>query len=63
MATKPVKTAPQAKEEYPMRTVASLNMSVGNFSRRAQPEAESEGVTTRGNGAATKGTKARGPMA
>ena len=37
----------------------SRSVSIGNKSRAPK----SEGVVTRGNGAATKGTKARGPMA
>jgi len=37
----------------------SMDVSVGN----KQEKPESEGVTIRGCGAATKGTKARGPMA
>jgi len=34
-------------------------VSIGNRVERVK----TEGITTRGNGAATKGTKARGPMA
>jgi len=40
-----------------------VNMSVGNITRDAYPEPKSTGIVTRGNGAATKGLKARGPMA
>jgi hypothetical protein len=40
-------------------TVA-MNVSIGD---RGANRTEKEGVVTRGNGAATKGTKARGPMA
>jgi hypothetical protein len=40
-------------------TVA-MTVSIGD---RGANRAEKEGVVTRGNGAATKGTKARGPMA
>lgn len=40
-------------------TVA-MNVSIGD---RGANRIEKEGVVTRGNGAATKGTKARGPMA
>ena len=40
-------------------TVA-MTVSVGD---RGANRVENAGITTRGNGAATKGTKARGPMA
>jgi hypothetical protein len=42
---------------------SSVNMSVGNINRRSFPEAKTTGIVTRGNGAATKGRIARGPMA
>jgi len=38
----------------------AMTVSIGN---RGANRVEKEGITTRGNGAATKGTKARGPMA
>jgi len=41
----------------------TVNMSVGNISRYPAPAAKTTGIVTRGNGAATKGTIARGPMA
>lgn len=42
----------------------SVNMSVGNVSRFGyNPEPKTSGIEIRGCGAATKGTKARGPMA
>ena len=48
----------------PDRSDAStVNMSVGNINRRPFPEAKTTGIVTRGNGAATKGRIARGPMA
>jgi hypothetical protein len=40
-----------------------VNMSVGNISRNDFSAAKTDGVEIRGCGAATKGTKARGPMA
>ena len=41
-----------------------INMSVGSINRDGyNPEAKSDGIEIRGCGAATKGTKARGPMA
>jgi len=41
----------------------TVNMSVGNINRRAQPAAKTSGIKIRGTGAATKGLIARGPMA
>ena len=41
----------------------TVNMSVGNINRRAQPEAKTTGIKMRGAGAATKGFMSRGPMA
>ena len=40
-----------------------VNMSVGNISRREANPTKTSGIKTRGTGAATKGTMARGPMA
>ena len=44
-------------------TANDVNMSVGNISRDPYKEPKTSGVKTRGNGCATKGTIARGPMA
>jgi hypothetical protein len=41
----------------------TVNMSVGNVNRRAQPAAKTSGIKMRGAGAATKGLMSRGPMA
>jgi hypothetical protein len=38
-------------------------MTVGNINRNAAPGPKTSGIEIRGCGAATKGTKARGPMA
>ena len=40
-----------------------VNMSVGNIVRNDYAPAKTDGIVIRGCGAATKGTKARGPMA
>ena len=40
-----------------------VNMSVGNIVRNDYAPAKTDGIEIRGCGAATKGTKARGPMA
>ena len=44
-------------------TTNDLRMSVGSISNRASDAPKTSGIKTRGNGAATKGTMARGPMA
>ena len=42
----------------------TVNMSIGNISKAAGNETvKTSGIVTRGNGAATKGITARGPMA
>jgi hypothetical protein len=42
----------------------TLDMSIGNISKSAGNETtKTSGIVTRGNGCATKGTMARGPMA
>jgi hypothetical protein len=40
-----------------------LNVSVGNNRSNAYKPTKTTGIVTRGNGAATKGITARGPMA
>ena len=42
---------------------STVNMSVGNINRRAQPATKTSGIKMRGTGAATKGVMSRGPMA
>ena len=44
-------------------TANDVNMSVGNISRDPYKAPKTSGVVTRGNGCATKGIIARGPMA
>jgi hypothetical protein len=42
----------------------TVNMSVGNINRDGyNPDVKTTGIKTRGNGCATKGVMARGPMA
>ena len=42
----------------------TVNMSVGNVNRNGyNPDVKTTGIKTRGNGCATKGVMARGPMA
>jgi len=42
---------------------STVNMSVGNISRRPAPAAKTTGIKMRGAGAAIKGFMSRGPMA
>jgi hypothetical protein len=43
--------------------VEDLAMSVGSFRSKPYSEVKTTGIKTRGNGCATKGVMARGPMA
>ena len=56
---KPVAT-PKIVEK---QMLAELRPSVGNISKGEYPGPKTSGIRTRGNGAATKGVTARGPMA
>lgn len=44
-------------------TLEDLCVSVGNLTSKARPGPKTSGIQIRGVGAATKGTKSRGPMA
>ena len=58
------KNTKQAVLEQPKTAgLEKLNISVGNLSKKSGQEAKTSGIKTRGNGAATKGVTARGPMA
>lgn len=50
-------------QESSVEYTNKMNMSVGNIITKRYPETKTSGIKTRGNGAATKGTMARGPMA
>ena len=43
--------------------VDQVKMSVGGYSKAQNDTVKTDGIKIRGTGAATKGTKARGPMA
>lgn len=61
MATKKVETD---EAEYEGMTAENIDASIGNISRKGKKEpVETKGIKTRGNGAAKRGTTARGPMA
>ena len=44
-------------------TTDDLDISVNNIDQGEGPKVKTSGIKTRGNGAATKGVMARGPMA
>lgn len=46
----------------PVKEALKANISVANQRSNEYPGTKTAGVKTRGNGAATKGTIARGPM-
>jgi len=47
-----------------MSSTDTMRMSVGNYNNaKNTPTTKTTGIVTRGNGAATKGITARGPMA
>lgn len=43
--------------------MSEMNISVGTISKKNNDAVKSDGIKIRGTGAATKGVKARGPMA
>lgn len=45
------------------KVMDEINPSIGGLSKGNYKGTKTDGIVTRGNGAATKGTKARGPMA
>ena len=57
-------TIAKANAEGPDKRFAApdVNMSVGNINRGVYAPVKTSGIKTRGNGCATKGTMAKGPM-
>jgi hypothetical protein len=49
--------------DSPKKAVDELATSLGNLQRKEYSTPKTSGIKTRGNGAATKGVTARGPMA
>ena len=47
----------------PGNGINEIKMSVGGYSKSQNDEVKTSGIKVRGTGAATKGLKARGPMA
>jgi hypothetical protein len=63
MSGKKITTAKDAVTK-PGNGIDQVNMSVGNYSKSVKDVVNKHGeMKIRGTGAATKGTKARGPMA
>lgn len=60
-----MKGRPGVRAQYPMGTevLGQERAVVGNIGCCPPPGVKTTGIKTRGNGAATKGTMARGPMA
>ena len=65
MATykQPTKKPTVVVGEMPVKEALKANMSLANERSNPYPGTKTSGIVTRGNGAATKGTIARGPMA
>jgi len=54
---------PAMSKETGSKYINEMDISVGNVSKGNYPAQKTTGVETRGNGAATKGRKAYGPLA
>lgn len=50
-------------KQIPALLSPTMRVTVGSIASKPCPEPKTAGIKTRGNGAATKGTTARGPMA
>jgi formylmethanofuran dehydrogenase subunit C len=63
MSGKKVTVAGAIKDKSGAQVMDDMNISVGNISKSIGKGVKTDGIETRGNGAATKGRIARGPMA
>ena len=63
MTGKKVKTEPNPGSGPDHSNLDTVNMSLGNITKRVNNEVKTSGIKMRGAGAATKGTMCRGPMA
>jgi hypothetical protein len=63
MDGKKVTVAGAIKDTSGAKVMDELDISVGNLSKNLGKDVKTSGIETRGNGAATKGRIARGPMA
>jgi hypothetical protein len=62
MDGKKVTVAGAIKDQSGAQVMDEINISVGNISKNVGKDVKTSGIETRGNGAATKGRIARGPM-
>ena len=62
MDGKKVTVAGAIKDQSGAQVMDEINISVGNISKNVGKGVKTSGIETRGNGAATKGRIARGPM-
>ena len=62
MGGKEVKISENPGKDSSISSLNTMKMSVGTINNGENPT-KTSGIVTRGNGAATKGTIARGPMA
>ena len=63
MSGKKVTVAGAIKDKSGAQVMDEMNISVGKISKNLGKGVKTDGIETRGNGAATKGRIARGPMA
>jgi len=63
MKGKPTSIQADSKYTTGAQCMDNMNISVAGISKGNTSEAKTSGIETRGNGAATKGRIARGPMA
>lgn len=61
MATKKMTENPGSGPD--LSVLENNRVSLANINSKAAPGVKADGIKIRGTGAATKGTKARGPMA
>ena len=62
MDGKKVTVAGAIKDQSGAQVMDEINISIGNISKNVGKGVKTSGIETRGNGAATKGRIARGPM-
>ena len=62
MSGKEVSVA-SGKRKSGAEVMSEMNISAGTISKRNNDKVKTDGIKIRGTGAATKGVKARGPMA
>jgi len=63
MDGKAMKISSNPGKDSELSSTADMRMSVGMYNNGPDKTTKTSGIKTRGNGCATKGTTARGPMA